>query len=92
MTHLQVVIAMAGVGVSIVTLGTAAIRAERRARRLAVRLLGDGDQQPGALDRLDDVWRQMHPNSGSSLRDRVDATHMLLVSHISTPRGEAHRR
>lgn len=60
-------------------------RAERRARRLANRLLGSGPEQPGALDRLDDVWAQVHPNSGSSLRDAVDRVERDLAEHIASP-------
>lgn len=45
--------------------------------------------RPGVLERLERLDAQVHPNSGSSLRDAVDETRQLLRDHISDP--EAHR-
>lgn len=67
------------------------VRAERRARRLANRLLGDGVEL-GALDRLDAVYRQVHPDHGGSLRDVVDRVERGLAEHVATPRDHAHPR
>lgn len=83
---------IAGAIVAGVGLLALAWRGERRARRLANRLLGDGPGHPGALDRLDDVWAQVHPNSGSSLRDAVDRVEHGLAAHVATPRDQAHPR
>ncbi|GAB3224083.1 hypothetical protein GCM10027447_12320 [Glycomyces halotolerans] len=45
--------------------------------------------RPGVLERLERLDAQVHPNSGSSLRDAVDETRQLLRGHIADP--DAHR-
>jgi hypothetical protein len=74
----------------LVAVATIGVQAERRGRRLANRLLGDGPDRPGALDRLDAVWEQMHPNHGGSLRDAVDRIEALVCHHLEAPVAEAH--
>jgi len=74
-------------------IGTSAVlwRIERRVRRVATRVLGD-EATPGALDRLDEIWREMRPNGGSSLRDvvdrleaRQDRADRALAAHLAAP-------
>lgn len=45
----------------------------------------------GVLERLERLDYQVHPNSGTSLRDQVDRTHDLLVSHIDDDTAHGRR-
>jgi hypothetical protein len=78
MTPLELAATAAGSVLAVGAAGGVLLRAERRARRIANGLLGDG-QQPGILthlrlldDRTAAIEAQMHPNSGHSLRDAVN--------------------
>lgn len=90
MSAIEVASTVAALIAAVGSLTILAIRAERRARRMANRLLGDG-QTPGALDRLDDVWAQVHPDHGGSLRDVVDRTDRALAMHLSAPWDQVHQ-
>lgn len=90
MSAVETIAAIVGITTGGAALVGMAWRGERRARRLATRLLGD-DTTPGALDRLDDVWHQVHPNSGTSLRDGVDRIERQLTEHVRASWDQVHR-
>jgi hypothetical protein len=59
----------------------AAIRVGRKVDRLATQLLGD-DETPSLDARLSNIEHELHPNSGSSMRDAVDRTERALSDHV----------
>lgn len=70
------------------------VRAVRRLLRGVREFLEDWNGEPprpgvparlGVLQRLERLDAQVHPNSGSSLRDAVDQTRALLTSHLNDP-------
>lgn len=82
----------------LLAIGALVFRTERKWRRMANRLLGDGER-PSALDRLDQIERvvscvqaKLEPDHGASLHDtiiRVDERTVRierrLDEHLSSP-------
>ena len=87
---------VSGALTGLVGAGAALLRVERRGRRLANGLLGD-EHHPGMLIRMDQldlavagITAQVHPSSGTSLRDAVDRIERDLASHQAMPASVAH--
>jgi hypothetical protein len=64
----------------------------RKTGRLADDLLGEPERpgypaQPGLMARVSAIEAQLQPNSGSSLRDRVDRVGRLVETHLADPRA-----
>ena len=91
MTGLEKVATIIGIVIAAAGVLAALVRAERRGRRMVNRLLGDGER-PGALDKLDQVWDQVHPNHGTSLRDAVDRVERAFDAHVAAPLDRVHPR
>ena len=87
---------ISGALTGLVGAGAALLRVERRGRQLANGLLGD-EHHPGMLRRMDQLDQevarinaQVHPNSGTSLRDAVDRIERDLAAHQTMPASVAH--